>query len=282
MPRGLTLQRALVLAVLATLVLPVVLVAGLPAGPSPVTAPRALAAPAPPFPGKEQIARALAWTKTREGDPAVAIVSSDGSVRGVNLSKQYPAYSLCKAMLLVAYLRMHPSADDGMRRVLQRMIEHSDNAAADLVFSEVGGTSGLAAFADTAGMTGFTAGGSWMDSRVTARDQASFFFRLDRWVPDDEEGFVHALLGAVTSRQRWGIPAAAEPRGWQVEFKSGWSIGNEYMTQAACLERGGERFALAILTQGNPAGTYGFGTLKGVTALLLGGHISDAYVAKVL
>ncbi len=235
-----------------------------------------------PYPARPAIARALDWAAGREGDVAVAVVASDGTVRGLKLTKQYPAYSLSKAMLLVAYLRTHASVDAEMRAVLTRMIEHSDNAAADLVLAEIGGGAGLASFAKSAGMTGFSAGRSWLDSRVTAKDQALFFYRMDRWVPDAERPFVRRLLGGVTPRQRWGIPAAAEPLGWSAYLKGGWSIGNAYMTQAARLELGGRRFAVAVLTQGNPDWTYGFGTLKGVAGLLLGQTASDTYVAQVL
>jgi hypothetical protein len=54
------------------------------------------------------------------------------------------------------------------------------------------------------------------------------------------------------------------------------------MVQAAWLERGKRRFALAIMTERNPHGGYGFGTLKGVAGVLLGEEPTPAYLAQVL
>ena len=209
-------------------------------------------------------------------------MASDGTVRGLKLTKQYPAYSLSKAMLLVAYLRTHASVDAEMRGVLTRMIEHSDNAAADLVLAEIGGGVGLASFAKSAGMTGFSAGRSWLDSRVTAKDQALFFYRMDRWVPDAERPFVRRLLGGVTPRQRWGIPAAAEPLGWSAYFKGGWSIGNAYMTQAARLELGGRPSRSPSLRRETPTGPTGSARSRESRACCSVRRRATTYLAQVL
>jgi len=86
----------------------------------------------------------------------------------------------------------------------------------------------------------------------------------------------------VIARQRWGIVAAAGPLGWKVYFKGGWSGGNVDMVQAARLEKGDAVFAVAVMSEGNPNWTYGFGTLKGVTGVLLGQEPTGAYLAEVL
>ena len=83
--------------------------------------------------------------------------------------------------------------------------------------------------------------------------------------------------------QRWGIPAAAGPAGWRTFFKGGWlGLDNRLMLQAAWLEKGDKRWALAVLTDDNPDRAYGWDTQKGVTGLLLGEEPTPAYLATVL
>jgi hypothetical protein len=247
-----------------------------------VAVPAKLVVEAPAFPGDEAVAAAIAWAKGRSGTPGVAVVTTDGEVHGLRLTKQYASYSLSKAMMLVAYLRAHATVSDAMRDTLERMIEQSDNAAANVLFSEIGGAAGLTRLAKTVGMKRFSPGGGWMSARVTPADQARFFVGMEKYIPAKHRALARELLSGVTSRQRWGIVAAAGPLGWKVYFKGGWSSGNVYMTQAARLQRGKRVFAVAVLTEGNPDWTYGFGTIKGVAGILLGRQPTGAYLAQVL
>ena len=54
------------------------------------------------------------------------------------------------------------------------------------------------------------------------------------------------------------------------------------MLQAAWLERGQKRWALAVMTDDNPDRAYGWDTQKGVAGLLLGEEPTPAYLATVL
>ena len=247
-----------------------------------VAVPAKLVVTAPAFPGKDAIAAAITWIKGRSGTPGLAVVTADGKVRGVNLDRQYVSYSLAKAMILVAYLRKHGTITDAARDTLTRMIEKSDNAAASAMYAQVGGGSGLSDLATTVGMERFSPGGGWISSRVTPADQARFFFAMEKYIPAKHRVFARELLSGITPRQRWGIVAAAGPLGWRVYFKAGWSRGNVHMVQAARLVKGDTVFAMAVMTEGNPNWTYGFGTLKGVTGVLLGQEPSGAYLTEVL
>ena len=131
-------------------------------------------------------------------------------------------------------------------------------------------------------MKRFSPGGGWIASRVTPADQARFFLTMDKYIPAKHRAFARELLSGITPRQRWGIVAAAGPLGWKVYFKGGWSGGNVNMVQAARLVKGDTVFALAVMTEGNPNWTYGFGTLKGVTGVLLGQQPTGAYLTEVL
>jgi Beta-lactamase enzyme family len=239
--------------------------------------------PLPPaFPGRKAVARALDWAGGRSGKVGVAVVDSRGKVTGLHAHATFEGASLVKAMLLVAYLRARPVADPALDDVATTMIEESDNASAYTIYGVVGGK-GLKRVATLSGMEDFEPCAGWLDSRVSAADQARLFFDLERYVPVGRRAFTRKLLAGVTTMQRWGIPAAAGPAGWETFFKGGWlGMDNRLMLQAAWLERGQKRWALAVMTDDNPDRAYGWDTQKGVTGLLLGEELTPAYLATVL
>jgi len=239
--------------------------------------------PLPPaFPAPKAVARALDWAAGRSGKVAVAVVDSRGDPTGLNPHATFEGASLVKAMLLVAYLRARRAPDPALDAVATTMIEESDNASASTIYAVVG-ASGLKNVAALSGMEDFEPGAGWIDSRVSAIDQARFFFDLERHVPASRRAFARELLSGITPMQRWGIPAAAGPAGWTTYFKGGWlGLDNRLMLQAAWLEKGKKRWALAVLTDDNPDRAYGWDTQKGVTGLLLGEEPTAAYLATVL
>ena len=218
---------------------------------------------------KERTALARAYAKKRAGRVSFAVVH-DGRLRGGHhLDEQHYAASLSKAMLLVAYLdrargRRLSSADRGL---LGPMIKESDNRSAHAVYRIVG-SAGLARVGRRARMRalGLPPWG-WANTRVTARDQARFFSRIDWLVPRRHRLYARTLLKKIIPYQRWGIARAA-PRGWRVYFKTGWRPG--VMSQAALLQRGRERIAIAVLTDGAKH-VYMRHTVEGVARRLLGG-----------
>jgi hypothetical protein len=63
----------------------------------------------------------------------------------------------------------------------------------------------------------------------------------------------------------------ARPLGYQVFFKAGWRPSPDvYLVhQVARLEKGHERFAIAIMTDGDPDMGYGIQTIQSTTYALL-------------
>jgi len=213
---------------------------------------------------------------------AVAVVDSRGDVTGLHAHTTFESASLVKAMLLVAYLRARPASNPSLDAAATTMIEKSDNASAYTIYGVVG-ASGLKKIAALSRMEDFESGARWIDCRVSAADQARFFFDLERYVPAARRTFARELLAGITAMQRWGIPAAAGPAGWKTFFKGGWlDMDNRLMLQAAWLEKGRKRWALAVMTDHNPDRAYGWDTQKGVTGLLLGEEPTPAYLARVL
>ncbi len=225
------------------------------------------------FPGKAAIAAARRYLARRSGRTAFAVIDSAGRLHGVRKNRQFGSASVVKAMLLVAYLRRLASRgaglDAGARSKLRPMIHVSDNGAASAIFGTVG-QGGLRRLARRAGMTRFAPSAIWGGTLITAADQARFFYKLQRLVPKRFRGYARGLLSSIAREQSWGIPAVARPL-YRVLFKGGWNPARGRVHQAARLERGGQRIAIAVLQDGTPSMGYGEATIAGVTRRLLAG-----------
>ncbi len=236
------------------------------------------------FPGPKLIARAEHYLAQRQGTNSFAVVDSEGRISGVNINQQHITGSLVKAMLLVAYLRRldrmgQHHIDSYSNSILQPMIEVSDNNSATQCWNIVG-NAGLYSVAHAAGMTHFSVdtnaswGAEWGAALLTAHDQAKFFFEMDSLIPKEFVHYADYLLSHISSYDTWGIPTAARPLGYQVWFKAGWRPSPHIylVNQAARLEKGHVRFAIAVLTDGDPDMGYGISTIQGTTAALLHKH----------
>jgi hypothetical protein len=240
--------------------------------------------PLPPaFPGKKAVATAVTWAAGRDGEVAFAVVDTRGEAAGgYREHRPFQLASLSKAIMLVALLRKDPVPDAATEATLTKMITESDNGAAYTIFGRVG-AKGMRAVARAAGMRDYHQGAGWVDTRASASDEARFFSILESIVPAKGRALARRLLSGVVTIQRWGIPAAAGPEGWTSYFKGGWlGLDNKLMVQAAWLEKGKKRWALAVMSEENPTRSYGWDTQKGVTGLLLGQEPTPAYLSVVL
>jgi hypothetical protein len=236
----------------------------------------ALRAPASfAFPSEGAIAAARRYLETRDGRASFAVLGDRGGLGGVDADRTYESASLVKAMILVAFLRLldeegrQPTELELAR--MDAMIRVSDNFSADDLYGDVG-PDGLAEVAELAGMRDFAASSAfWGNSLVTAADQARLFLALDELVPREWRSYARGLLENVMPLHAWGIPETARPQ-WRVMFKGGWRPDDEegqIVHQAALLERGSRRVAIAVLTDLNPGEVYGQQTIRGVTQRLL-------------
>jgi hypothetical protein len=236
----------------------------------------------PGFPSARNTAKAFAWAAGRSGQVAVGVVDTNGIATGYHEHETFQAASLAKAIILVAYLRSHRLPDPALDAVATKMIEESDNASANTMFAVVG-SKGMLEAAKLAGMNDYKQGAGWIDTRVSAADEARLFSSYEKYLPAARRGFARKLLSGITRMQRWGIPAAAGPAGWKPYFKGGWlGLDNRLMVQAAWLEKGSRSWAVAVMSDDNPNRSYGWDTQKGVTGLLLGEEPEASYLATVL
>jgi hypothetical protein len=223
--------------------------------PRPLTTPRRI-----------RLAQRLA--RKRMGHVAFAVLERNERPRGLHRTMRFRSASVVKAMLMVAVLRRagrHRVRADTRGR-LHRMITWSDNDAANSIYAQVGGR-GLRRIARTAGMNKFVEVGHWAEAWITAADQARLFLRIDRLVPRAHRRFARKLLSSVVSEQRWGIAHVARRRHMKIFFKGGWRA--RILHQAALLERGNGRVALAVLTNGSPSEAYARETMERIAARVL-------------
>jgi len=232
------------------------------------------------------VAAAIAYAHTRAGEVSFDVRTEEREW-GWRATRTVPSASVLKAMLLVAYLddprvRNRPlTAAD--HRLIDPMIERSDNEAATAVLAFVGAR-GVYGVASRAHMRNFTLDPViWGLSRIDAADQARFFLHIDSHVVALHRATAMHLLASITPSQRWGIGELELP-GWQLYFKGGWGAGTgEVEHQVALLRHGPTRLAVAVLITQSPSHAYAKETLRGVFAALLrhvGRLIGSAVIAR--
>jgi len=167
------------------------------------------------------------------GHLAVAVIDRTTGRQVIqNGDERFPAASIVKVDILACLLWQDQRSGKRMTTAQMsqaaRMIEVSDNAAADALFAVIGRQSGLAeanrAFRLTQTVPGTTTVHPWGQTLTTARDQ----LRLLEVVSDPggpltaaSTAYILGLLNRVDSSQRWGITAAAA-HGATVFVKDGW------------------------------------------------------------
>lgn len=223
---------------------------------------------------RPNVTRAAAYADRRRGDVRFAVVDPGGRMYRHHATRTAASASVFKAMLLVTYLRRASVKDRSLHQsdqdLLGPMIRRSDNETATRV-RDIVGRDAVERLARAAEMRDFRWNWTWGLSRISARDQALFFYRLEDYIPGRHEDYARRLLSSIVSWQRWGV-AQARPDGWELFFKGGWGIATGRVNhQVAFLERGDDRVALAILTEWSPDHEYGTESLEGVARRLLEG-----------
>ena len=229
------------------------------------------AKPPAAFPPRARVRAARRFIARRAGIGSFALIDSRGRVYGYAPRRTYVSASVTKAMLLVAYLRAlggrRPSAAE--RGLLGPMIRRSDNDRADTVYARVG-DAGLLRVARRARMRHFAVGrvlglrADHGDSTRRASSCASTGSCRAR-----NRAYARRLLASIVRHAALGLLALRRSApAYGTFFKGGWrgtALGR-LVHEAALFERGGTRFAMAVLTDGNPSHEYGTATLRGVAA----------------
>ena len=228
------------------------------------------------YPWAKRLKDAKQFAQTRTGHVSIGIVDEDKHFHGYRANRQYSSASTVKVMLMVAYLRHgkqnHQPLSSEDKALLEPMITRSDNAVATRI-RDIVGNEGLARLAHKAGMVRFQTHPIWGRTQITARDQANWMFRIERFIPKRHRKYAMGLLTKIIPKQSWGIPPV-KPNGYEIHFKGGWAPSGDpgwTVNQVAQLDprHGDRRFSVAILTRGSPERNYGILTIRGVAKRLL-------------
>ena len=178
-----------------------------------------------------------------------------------------PAYPVCR----------HDEQPTGERNVAARMIEFSDNAATDVLWSAIGRGSGLAQFMTRIGMRHTVPGPGpyWILTETTTVD-LTMLMRAVAYpnfvLTNDSRAYILQLMSNVTPSQRWGVSAAVRP-GQRVALKNGWMVvQNIWGINSMGRIWGSDRdFVIAVLTNGSPTKNVGIATVEGATRIAMRG-----------
>lgn len=189
--------------------------------------------------------------------------------------------SCVKVDILVAMLLQAQAGDRRLtaeeRELAALMIKVSDNKAANMFWSRIGGQSGLAAANRRLGLRSTTppATGYWANTLTTAADQVRLLETLVRGgspIYTTHRRYVLGLMRDVVTEQRWGVSVAARD-GDVVALKNGWFPTafhqDLWVIDSIGRVRGPHRdLLIAVLSDHNPSSGAGIRTVEHVVELV--------------
>ncbi|HVM67883.1 MAG TPA: serine hydrolase [Acidimicrobiales bacterium] len=154
--------------------------------------------------------------------------------------------------------RAHRSLTSTEQRLLTSMIERSDNAAASELYAEIGGRTGLAAWARRFGITGLApegAGPSWGYTTIHPATMVTILERLraGRLVSSSHRADALDLMRHVIPSQRFGV-GTGSPAGATVALKNGWVVGPDgrwAVNSSGIVTADGVTWVISVYTRGN-------------------------------
>jgi hypothetical protein len=216
---------------------------------------------------------AVRWSNDRLGSVSFAVKDTKGRIHRHHAAAKVPMASTLKVMFMVAYLRQGSVRNRRLRdpdkALLRPMIRRSDNNTATAIADRLGPRP-LYRLARKAKMKDFSYTRPWGLSQSSARDQARFMFKVEKFIPKRHRSYGRRLLAHVVSSQRWGI-GKVKTQGWKKFFKGGWGSGSGAVDHQIVLlkRKNGTKAALAVMTTNSPSHDYGKRTLRGTFARLL-------------
>jgi len=252
----------------------------------PVTA---LAAPAPARAGTTsscdtRLSDRLAAFAQRHPSIDLAVAVADlttGRQYAYRRHARQVAASIVKVEILEALLHRRPAGlSPRLSDLAHRMIEHSDNAAAQSLYERIGSARGLRAFGrlvglrETAPEAGDAPGYAWGRTLTTPADQLRLLALLVRdnaVLSHGDRLFALRLMRHVESAQRWGVTSGtgnsvvAVKNGWlALRGWAGWQINSIGYVQ------GTARYLIAIESRGADTMAAGVRFADRVSSLVAG------------
>jgi beta-lactamase class A len=195
------------------------------------------------------------------GVSVAAVRTDDGTLFRYGAHGGMATGSIAKLYILETLLLQHDDDDaplsDPERDAATRMIENSDNDAADQLYAEVGTVAGMNKVASRLGVKNTQPGENylWGFTETCATDYLALLRNLIAPSALSRTSRLLALdlMANVESDQRWGVSAAADP-GTTVRLKNGWlpsdpDDGRWLVNSVGVVTVHGHQVLLAVLTQ---------------------------------
>jgi len=225
------------------------------------------------------------YAAARRAHTGIAVLDRvTGRAVGYEDGARFPTASVVKLDILATLLWQHQRTgrplSAGQKHAATEMITESDNEAADALWTEIGGASGLAQANRVFGLTRTTPNraGYWGLTTTTAADQVRLLGVLaDPAGPlsAGSRGYALGLLARVRAGQRWGVPrAAAGPTA--VYVKDGWLAsvadrGRWIVNSVGRIIEPGHDWLVAVLSDHNPTEGGGIGTVEHLATTAVAG-----------
>ncbi|MFI5961273.1 serine hydrolase [Streptomyces asoensis] len=199
-----------------------------------------------------------------------AVLSLDGGSRKPSLYGQdalYDTASIIKVDILATLLLQAQDAGRHLtpheRALAEPMIRNSDNAAANLLWREIGQAPGLEAANKRLGLSS-TKGGhgpKWGLTRTTASDQIRLLLSVFDGAATSKTGsplnkesrtYIQILMSRIASDQAWGVSTAS---GAEYALKNGWlqrtTSGLWDVNSVGRITVDGHHYLVTVLSDGN-------------------------------
>ncbi len=160
--------------------------------------------------------------------------------------------------LMLQHQQRHTALSSSDRQLVTAMIEHSDNNAANTLWTREGGREAVGKANATLGLRHTTLGPGiyWGFTRTSATDQLALLQALvEKHGPltDASQYYVLHLMRNVESDQRWGVATLADDPD-DTSLKNGWLASslddNRWLVDSlGIVRRHGHTYLMAVLTQ---------------------------------
>lgn len=221
------------------------------------------------------------YAAERDGSITVAVDDlRTGTVWRYRAGDAQRTASIVKLEILEDVLAQQTGPLDEQRAATaRRMIEYSNNTAAQRLWKAIGGAGGLARFGRRVGLTATRPaaargpGYAWGLTLTTPTDQLRLLQLLRQKNPvlgAGDRRFALRLMRHVTPKQRWGITAGT-PSTAQVAVKDGWlALRDDTDWQINSIGWVVDRhhsYLIAVMTTGSPTKAYGIATVSRVSQI---------------
>lgn len=193
-----------------------------------------------------------------------------------NATTTFTLASSAKVYILCAYLdmleRQHRQPSAYERSEMAKMIQDSDNNAAQWLYNRIGQQSGQARYLASIGITDYVGRGyDWGWARLSPADMVHILTLLQtgQLLAATDRAYAFSLMSHLDIG-RWGVGDTA-PRGAKVYMKDGWVTGPDGLwaqNSSGIVVAGGETYIISVYTAHQPR--YDWSKVQHVCAAVAG------------